>query len=58
MVMGLSAESRAQMWMGTTDEFYYEGIASADKNGMYRLSAMMETKAVILAKRLKGRSTA
>jgi hypothetical protein len=30
-----TAEARAQKWMGTTDEFYYEGIASADKNGMY-----------------------
>lgn len=33
--MSLTAESRAQMWMGTTDEFYYAGIESADKNGMY-----------------------
>lgn len=29
------AEARAQKWMGTTDEFYYAGIESADANGMY-----------------------
>jgi hypothetical protein len=28
-------ENRSQKWMGTTDEFYYAGIESADANGMY-----------------------
>lgn len=33
--MSGTPETRAPKWMGTTDEFYYAGIASADKNGMY-----------------------
>lgn len=30
-----TALDRARKWQGTTDEFYYAGIESADKNGMY-----------------------
>lgn len=31
----INVQDRASKWMGTIDEFYYAGIASADKNGMY-----------------------
>jgi len=33
--MSGTPETRAPKWMGTTDEFYYAGIESADSNGMY-----------------------
>jgi len=48
------AESRAQMWMGTTDEFYYEGIASADKNGMYEFMGDDGNESCATCQRLKG----
>lgn len=31
-------ESRAPLWKSTTDEFYYAGVQSADKNGMYEFT--------------------
>ncbi len=52
--MKLSAESRAQMWMGTTDEFYYAGIQSADKNGMYSFEGDDGDESCDTCKRLKG----
>jgi hypothetical protein len=52
--MSLSPEARAQMWMGTTDEFYYEGIASADKNGMYSFEGDDGADSCDTCQRLKG----
>lgn len=52
--MSLSAESRAQMWMGTIDEFYYAGIESADKNGMYSFEGDDGDESCATCQRLKG----
>lgn len=47
-------EDRAQMWMGTTDEFYYKGIESADKNGMYSFEGDDGKENCSTCARLKG----
>lgn len=50
----MDAESRAQMWMGTSDEFYYAGIESADKNGMYSFEGDDGKESCYDCQRLKG----
>lgn len=50
----IDAESRAQMWMGTSDEFYYAGIESADKNGMYSFEGDDGKESCVDCQRLKG----
>jgi hypothetical protein len=52
--LAMSPESRAQMWMSTTDEFYYAGIASADKNGMYSFEGDDGNESCATCQRLKG----
>lgn len=52
--MSGTAEVRAQKWMGTTDEFYYAGIASADKNGMYTFTGDDGKENCTTCAKLKG----
>lgn len=47
-------ETRAPKWMGTTDEAYYAGIASADKNGMYSFEGDDGEKSCKTCQKLQG----
>ncbi len=49
-----TAEVRAQKWDGTTDEFYYAGIQSADTNGMYSFEGDDGKESCPDCQRLKG----
>lgn len=49
-----TAENRAQKWMGTTDEFYYAGIQSADSNGMYIFAGDDGEKSCATCQKLQG----
>ena len=52
--MSGTPESRAPLWKSTTDEFYYAGIASADKNGMYIFTGDDGEESCADCRRLKG----
>lgn len=47
-------ENRAPKWMGTTDEFYYAGIHSADSNGMYSFEGDDGEKSCSTCQKLQG----
>lgn len=50
------ADSRAQLWQKTLDPFYYAGVESADKNGMYTFEGEDGDESCKDCVRLKGTS--
>lgn len=50
------ADSRAQLWQKTLDPFYYAGVESADKNGMYTFDGEDGDESCKDCVRLKGTS--
>ncbi len=49
-----TAEARAALWISTLNRFYYDGIASADKNGMYEFVGDDGVENCRTCKKLKG----
>jgi len=47
-------EARAALWISTLNQFYYDGIASADKNGMYEFVGDDGVENCNTCKKLKG----
>lgn len=47
-------EGRAPLWSNTMNRFYYDGIASADKNGMYIFTGDDGVESCADCQRLKG----
>lgn len=47
-------ESRAPLWQSTSDQFYYAGIQSADKNGMYEFTGDDGKENCTTCAKLKG----
>ena len=47
-------ETRAALWISTLNRFYYDGIASADQNGMYEFVGDDGVENCATCKALKG----